>query len=95
MVGLTDRADFPVKLLSGGEKQRVAIARSLCNDPDLILADEPSGNLDQENASAVVSLLVSLVKKKKKSLILVTHDFHFANTCDSQYTLAQGKLILT
>jgi lipoprotein-releasing system ATP-binding protein len=92
-VELTHRADFPIKLLSGGEKQRVAIARALCNDPSLILADEPSGNLDATNAGLIGSLLLSLVKEKKKSLILATHDSSLASICNTVYQLQNGKLI--
>lgn len=93
-VGLVDRADFPSKLLSGGERQRVAIARALCNDPDLILADEPTGNLDQANSEAIGELLLNLVDTKKKSLILVTHDETLASLCQKKYSLAGGSLIL-
>jgi len=92
-VGLVSRADFPVKLLSGGERQRVAIARALCNDPSLILADEPSGNLDAENAEEVGSLLLSLVREKGKSLILATHDARLASRCNAILTLSKGKWI--
>ncbi len=91
-VGLVERADFPVKLLSGGEKQRVAIARALCNDPKLILADEPSGNLDAANASSIGTLLLSVVKERKKSLILATHDATLASLCDTIYYLRDGSL---
>lgn len=86
-VGLAHRADFPAKLLSGGERQRIAIARALCNNPQLILADEPSGNLDSANGEAIGTLLLSLVKEKGKSLILVTHDEHLASLCDRKYRL--------
>ena len=86
-VGLLDRAKFPTKLLSGGEKQRAAIARALMNDPDLILADEPSGNLDAVNGQIIGSLLLSLVREKNKSLILVTHDEKLASLCDRRYSL--------
>ena len=92
-VGLSDRALFLAKQLSGGEKQRVAIARALCNNPDLILADEPSGNLDQANAEAMGDLLFSLVRQKKKSLILATHDAQLAACCDLQYLLKDGMLV--
>ncbi len=92
-VGLLQRAHFSSKLLSGGEKQRVAIARALCNNPSLILADEPSGNLDQTNASLLKDLLFSLVKKQNKSLILVTHDMDLAASCDESYCLSNGSLI--
>jgi lipoprotein-releasing system ATP-binding protein len=91
-VGLSDRALFPAKLLSGGEKQRVAIARALCNDPDLILADEPSGNLDHANADAIGALLFSLVRQKNKSLILVTHNPDLASLCEKRYQLSGGQL---
>ncbi len=91
-VGLENRADFPAKFLSGGERQRAAIARALCNDPDLILADEPSGNLDSANAQKIGELLLNLVKEKKKSLILVTHDMELASLCDKKYLLCAGTL---
>jgi lipoprotein-releasing system ATP-binding protein len=91
-VGLTHRADFPVKLLSGGERQRVAIARALCNDPSLILADEPSGNLDAENGEAIGDLLLTLVRERKKSLILATHDARLAALCGTTYRLTSGQL---
>lgn len=92
LVGLSHRAKFNTKLLSGGEKQRAAIARALINDPDLILADEPSGNLDQETASIIHDLLLSFAKQKKKALILVTHDDNLANLCDTKYFLSDGFL---
>lgn len=88
LVGLEDRADFPAKLLSGGERQRAAIARALCNDPNLILADEPTGNLDRANAKRVGEILLSL----KKSLIIVTHDLELASLCDRQFQLKDGGL---
>lgn len=93
-VGLSHRAHFPAKLLSGGEKQRVALARALFNDPALILADEPSGNLDHANAEQVGQLLFSLVREEKKSLILVTHDQKLAHLCDEKYLLSDGHLSL-
>jgi lipoprotein-releasing system ATP-binding protein len=91
-VGLADRAHFSTKLLSGGEKQRVAIARALCNDPDLILADEPSGNLDKQTADQIHGLLLDFARKGNKSVIIVTHDRNLAALCDSQYELTDGKL---
>ncbi|MEM1282535.1 MAG: ABC transporter ATP-binding protein [Chlamydiota bacterium] len=92
LVGLSHRAQFNTKLLSGGEKQRTAIARALINDPDLILADEPSGNLDHETASIIHDLLLSFAKKKEKALILVTHDDNLADLCDTKYHLRDGYL---
>ncbi len=91
-VDLLNRAHTPAKLLSGGERQRVAIARALCNDPALILADEPSGNLDHANALRIGELLMRCVNAKKKSLILVTHDPDLATLCSSRYLLKDGVL---
>ncbi len=91
-VGLEERADFPVRLLSGGERQRVAIARALCNNPDVIFADEPSGNLDQANADAIGRLLFDLVESKGKALVLVTHDHALAARCKRRLVLSSGNL---
>jgi len=95
LVGMEARAKFPAKLLSGGERQRVAIARALCNNPDILFADEPSGNLDRANADAVSHLLFELVQSKGKTLILVTHDENLAMRCDRRFALCQGKLSLS
>jgi lipoprotein-releasing system ATP-binding protein len=92
LVGLKDRMHFNTKLLSGGEKQRVAIARALCNDPDLIFADEPSGNLDKQTSVAIHELLLGFAKEHSKSIILVTHDKDLANLCDKRYVLHEGLL---
>lgn len=91
-VGLSNRAHFGTKLLSGGEKQRVAIARALCNDPDIIFADEPSGNLDKQTASDIHQILLDFVREKDKTIIIVTHDLDLANLCKTQYILEQGHL---
>lgn len=91
-VGLLEKKDQPVKLLSGGEKQRAAIARSLCNDPDILFVDEPTGNLDRQNALMVQELLLKCCKKMEKALILVTHDEDFASLCDKTYHLKEGRL---
>lgn len=91
-VGLNQRAHFLTKLLSGGEKQRVALARALCNDPDLILADEPSGNLDNASSQMIHELLLTTVKLLNKTLIVVTHDEELAALCDRILILKQGKL---
>ncbi|NGX58281.1 MAG: Lipoprotein-releasing system ATP-binding protein LolD [Chlamydiae bacterium] len=93
-VGLGDHTHQLAKLLSGGEKQRVAIARALCNDPDIIMADEPSGNLDLANAQSIHDLLITLVKEEGKSLILVTHSPELARMCDRVYVLQEGKLLM-
>ncbi len=91
-VGLSDRADFPAKLLSGGEKQRAAIARAFCNDPDIIFADEPSGNLDHTHSCIIHALLIGSAKKRNKALIIVTHDKELAALCDTTYHLMNGTL---
>ena len=86
------RMNLPSQL-SGGEQQRVAIARSLVHDPMLILADEPTGNLDAENAHKVIELLFSIVRKHSKSLLIVTHNSDIAKKADSVITIAKGKII--
>ncbi len=91
-VGLKERAHFHTKLLSGGEKQRVAIARALCNDPDIILADEPSGNLDRQTAHHIHELLLNFSKVDGKTIILVTHDQKLADLCDRTLHLQDGCL---
>jgi len=93
LVGLADRMHFRTKLLSGGEKQRTSIARALCNDPDLIFADEPSGNLDRITASHIHNLLMTFAHENKKSLIIVTHDQSLADLCSIQYNLDGGILV--
>jgi lipoprotein-releasing system ATP-binding protein len=90
-VGLGSREHFHTKLLSGGEKQRVALARAMCNDPDIIFADEPSGNLDGQTANIIHEILLDFVKEGK-ALILVTHDWNLARLCTNQYELKAGRL---
>jgi putative ABC transport system ATP-binding protein len=92
-VGLLDRADvFPDKL-SGGEQQRVAIARALCADPDVILADEPTGNLDADTGAQVLDLLTRLARERGKTLILVTHSPDVAALADRTLKLDHGHLV--
>ena len=92
-VGLYDRKDHLPSQLSGGERQRVAVARSLVNDPELILADEPTGNLDPENALIIGDMLFSLSEKFNKTLVLVTHDMNLASKGDIRYSLENGALV--
>lgn len=92
-VGLADRMHLNAKLLSGGEKQRTAIARALNNNPDIILADEPSGNLDKETAGQIHALLMDFAKSQNKTLIIVTHDPDLANLCSTTYRLQDRTLI--
>ena len=91
-VGLSSRLNHLPSELSGGERQRVAVARSLINDPKLILADEPTGNLDPQNASLIGELLFSMVDKYKKTLILVTHDMTLSSKGDRIYSIKYGTL---
>lgn len=91
-VGLKGKEKTLAKFLSGGEKQRVAIARALANDPDIILADEPTGNLDREHSEEIQALLLSSAKQHGKALIVVTHDAEFAGQCDRLLLLKGGRL---
>ncbi len=91
-VGLSNRLNFHTKLLSGGEKQRVALARALCNDPDLIFADEPSGNLDRDNSQRIHQLLMALASQDNKAVVIVTHDAELARLCQRRYQLQDGLL---
>ena len=92
-VGLAGRESSMPRELSGGELQRVAIARALVGEPRLVLADEPTGNLDQENARQVLALLREQVKEHGAAGILVTHSEAAAATCDRRYRLASGRLV--
>ena len=92
MVDLADRMDHYPAQLSGGEQQRVAIARALSNDPEVILADEPTGNLDSKSGTAIMSLLESL-HKKGKTVIIVTHDMLLAKMTNRIISMRDGKII--
>ena len=91
-VGLGDRIDHLPTELSGGEQQRVAIARSLMNDPELILADEPTGNLDDASSEQVLSSLHAL-QKEGKTIVMVTHDRRLGKAADRVLELQDGTLI--
>jgi len=92
-VGLGGRvAHLPMEL-SGGEQQRVAIARSLMNDPEVIFADEPTGNLDSKTGAGVMDLLLSLVAERNKTLLVVTHDGGLAASGDRRLELVDGRLV--
>ena len=91
-VGLGDRAASYPDVLSGGEQQRVAIARALCHRPALLLADEPTGNLDDKTAETVIDLLIALVRNRGATMIMATHSSTLAARCDRALELHNGKL---
>ena len=93
-MGLADKADKKPNSLSGGEQQRVAVARALINDPSLIFADEPTGNLDSENAVALHELFIQLRDKMNQSFLIVTHNDSLADRCNRKLTMKDGKIIL-
>ena len=92
--GLEDRLNYKPLKLSGGEQQRVAIARSLVNNPDLILADEMTGNLDEKTANSIFSFFINYIKQNKKTLVYVTHNKKLSMFADEIYDFTNNKLIL-
>jgi putative ABC transport system ATP-binding protein len=92
-VGLTGRAHHYPSQLSGGEQQRVALARALANDPAIVLADEPTGNLDTANGRHIMELLQSVHRTRGTTLVLVTHDRDLAAMADAQITLRDGRVV--
>tara|TARA_Y100000034_G_scaffold133412_1_gene198808 strand:+ start:2094 stop:2768 length:675 start_codon:yes stop_codon:yes gene_type:complete len=92
LVGLGHRMSHTPMKLSGGEQQRVAIARALSNDPEIILADEPTGNLDSETELDIINLLVKLHEKRKKTIIMITHNRKIAKYAERIINLKDGKI---
>jgi putative ABC transport system ATP-binding protein len=90
-VGLHDRGHHYPSQLSGGEQQRIAIARAMANDPPLILADEPTGNLDTTNGRNILDLLLTVRKARGATLVIVTHDASVAAVADARLTLRDGR----
>lgn len=93
ITGVISRENHKPSEISGGEAQRVAIARALINSPKIILADEPTGNLDTENANAIINLIFDLRKKLNQTFVIVTHNEEFANKCDRIIKMQDGLII--
>jgi lipoprotein-releasing system ATP-binding protein len=94
-VALGDKLRRQSRHLSGGEQQRVAIARALANDPQIILADEPTGNLDTDNSQRAFELLAQIVREKERALLLVTHNRFIADACDWVHEMKDGRIIVS
>ena len=94
LVDLEDRINFYPSELSGGQKQRVAIARALINNPSIVLADEPTGNLDEENSKKINDLFIKLNKENAQTIILVTHSQNLANIANKKYILKNRELVV-
>ena len=92
-VGLTGRAHHYPSQLSGGEQQRVALARALANDPPIVLADEPTGNLDTTNGRHIMEILQGIHRSRGTTLVLVTHDAELAAVADARITLRDGRVV--
>ena len=92
-VGLSNRANHLPSQLSGGERQRIAVARALVNQPSLLLADEPTGSLDQNNADSLIDLMIHLNEENKTTLVVVTHSLSIASRMDEAWTLTGGELV--
>lgn len=92
-VGLADRCDALPGQLSGGQQQRIAVARALIGDPAVILADEPTGNLDSETADAVLSLITHVAQARSATVLIATHDPGIANRCDRVVSLRDGVVV--
>ena len=93
LLGLTDRANHKPDELSGGEQQRVAVARALINSPSIILADEPSGNLDSKNAEELHNLFLKLNKELGQTFVIITHNKELANLGSRKLEMKDGKII--
>ncbi|MCK4322734.1 ATP-binding cassette domain-containing protein, partial [candidate division WOR-3 bacterium] len=92
MVDLEDRAHHKPQTLSGGERQRVAVLRAIINQPSLLLADEPTGDLDWEHANTILQMLMDLHKEKEMTVIIVTHNKRVAKIAKNTYNLTKGRL---
>ncbi len=91
--GLKERTDHRPSELSGGEQQRVAVARALINRPDILLADEPTGNLDESNTASLLELLFELKKEFGLTIVIVTHDKQIAGSCEQTFSMEKGRIV--
>jgi ABC-type lipoprotein export system ATPase subunit len=91
-VGMTDKSESRPSQLSGGQKQRAAIARALANEPKIILADEPTGNLDSKSSEEVMNHIISLCRKRGITVIIVTHDARLAQKADRIVSIMDGRI---
>jgi ABC-type lipoprotein export system ATPase subunit len=94
LMGLEDRKHFPARLLSGGEKQRIAVARALMNDPSLLLADEPTGNLDSRTGESIMEVLLGVSRDDRRTLVVVTHDERLAQRGDRLLRIVDGRIAM-
>jgi putative ABC transport system ATP-binding protein len=92
-VGLADRARFLPSALSGGQRQRVAVARALSNEPLVVLADEPTGNLDQNTGRSVLDLLLGVVRSRGATLVMITHEPTVAACCGRRIKIVDGRIV--
>jgi putative ABC transport system ATP-binding protein len=92
-VGLADQAGKLPSMVSGGQQQRAAIARALANDPNLLIADEPTGNLDSKTAEQVFDIFIRLVEEQGKTLLMVTHDAHLADLIPRKIEIVDGRIV--
>ncbi|MBA4386102.1 MAG: ABC transporter ATP-binding protein [Anaerolinea sp.] len=92
-IGLLDKAEHLPDELSGGQQQRVGIARALANDPLILLADEPTGNLDSATSAEIINILIKLTREQRLTLVMVTHDSEVAMQADRKLTLRDGQLV--
>ena len=93
LLGIKERANHKPDELSGGEQQRVAVARALINSPSIVLADEPSGNLDSKNAEDLHSLFLKLNKEMQQTFVIITHNDNLANLASRKLEMKDGKII--
>lgn len=92
LLGISDQANKKVENMSGGQRQRVAIARAMVNDPPIILADEPTGNLDSKTAKDIISIM-KMLHQKGKTIIIVTHDDYIASCCSRKICISDGRIV--